>query len=214
RASAYAELGEPDVALKWANEGWNRLPDAYRNASSNITNEYFGRSEFISYEAVAAMLGSAGRGDEAPEIAAMYQDGRNNPAALDLRASTIAMSLAVERALLYQRLGETAQARAALTDLRKWEDLRRKGNYLGLMPGYPMLRGKAQMLSLGPLFALGDYGRVIFIYEGIGEKVAWQRRRQSAGKTLGWTLLFPWTLVTKLVEAPIDAMITPSDARL
>jgi CHAT domain-containing protein len=214
RSSAYAELGETDVALKWANSAWTGLPEAYRDATSNITNEYFGREDLKSYEGVAALLGSVGRGDEAPEFAAMFQEGRNNPAALDLRPSTIAMSISVERALLHQRLGETQDARAALADLKKWEDLRRKGGMMGLLQGYPMLRGKAQLLSIGPLFALGDYPRVIFIYEGIGEKVAWERRKESGEKTLSWTLLFPWTLVTKAFEAPIDALMTPSDARL
>ncbi len=214
RASAYAELGDPDTALKWANQAWNALPAAYRDATSNITNEYFGRKDLVSYEGTAALLGSIGRGDEAPDIAAMFEEGRNNPAALDLRAPTIAMSLAVERALLHQRLGETDEARAALADLKKWENLRRKGGMFGLLPGYPLLRGKAQLLSIGPSFALGDYDRVIFIYEGIGGQVAWQRRRESASNTLGWTLLFPWTLVNKLMQAPIDALITPSDARL
>ena len=214
RASAYAELGDPDTALKWADQAWNALPEAYRDAASTITKEYFRPKDLESYEGVAALLGSVGRGDEAPDIAAMFGEGRNNPAALDLRPTTIAMSLAVERALLHQRLGETAEARTALADLKKWEDLRRKGSMLGLMPGYPLLRGKAQLLSLGPSFALGDYDRVIFIYEGIGEQVAWKRRRESASNTIGWTLLFPWTLVNKLLQAPIDALITPSDARL
>jgi CHAT domain-containing protein len=214
RASAYAELGDPDTALKWANQAWNALPEAYRDAASNITNDYFGRKDLESYEGVAALVGSVGRGDEAPDIAAMFQEGRNNPAALDLRPTTIAMSLAVERALLHQRLGETDEARTALADLKKWENLRRKGGMFGLLPGYPLLRGKAQMLSIGPSFALGDYDRVIFIYEGIGEQVAWKRRRESASNTLGWTLLFPWTLVNKLLQAPVDALLTPSDARL
>src|SRR5262249_31583954 len=56
RASAYAELGETDVALKWANSSWTGLPEAYRDAASNITNEYFGREELKSYEGVAAVL--------------------------------------------------------------------------------------------------------------------------------------------------------------
>lgn len=216
RASAYAELGEPQIALKWGDAAWSALPQAYRNADSKVANGSFGRSDLKSFEMVAYVLGSYGLGDEAPDLAGMYREGRNNPAALDLRPSTIAMSLAVERALLHQRLGETEQARTALADLKKWENLRRKGTLLGVIPtaGYPLLRGKAQLLSIGPLFALGDYQRVIFIYEGIGEKVAWQRRRQSAQNTLGWTLLFPWMLVNKLAQAPIDALITPSDARL
>src|SRR5262249_23496988 len=161
------------IALKWADSGWNAMPEGYRTATAEITNTYFGRAQLKGFEATAARLGSYGLGYEAPEMTKMWGEGRNNPAALDLRPPVGSMSLAVERAVLHQQLGEKEEARAAFADLKKWEQLRGKGNLMGLLPGYPVLRGRAQLLSIGPLFAFGDYDRVIYIYEGLQEKVAW-----------------------------------------
>src|SRR5262249_17528631 len=93
RASAYAELGGPEVRLKWADSAWNAVPEGYRTVTAQITNNYFGRSQLKGFEATAAMLGSAGLGYESPEVTRMWGEGRNNPAALDLRPPVVSMSL-------------------------------------------------------------------------------------------------------------------------
>jgi CHAT domain-containing protein len=215
RASAYAELGEPETALKWAQSAWTALPEAYRTAGSSITKEsIFGRApDLQAIEYVGAAVGGVGLGDLQTEIEeTTLHEGRNNPAALDVRPAMIAMSLAVQRALLHQRLGEIEKARVALADLKQWENLQRRGATFA--PRTRPLKGKAQLLSIGPLFAMGEYQRVISIYGSLARKVGSQRALESAGKTVSWTLFLPITLIKRAVYAPSDLISRASDARL
>lgn len=214
RASAYAELGEPESALKWAESGWAALPEAFRTADNRITKtKMFGGidADLQPVYYVAETLGSAGVGIEnlATEEGTLHE-GRNNPAALDLRPPIVTMSLAVQRVLLNQRLGNTEKANAALADLRRWENNRwMVNNAYGIGLSVPSKirpwKGKAQLLSIGPLFAEGEYQRVILIYEQLAQKVASKRQRESTRKMLGWTLF---------TGEFIESMMSSSDARL
>jgi CHAT domain-containing protein len=214
RASAYAELGEPESALKWAESGWAALPEAFRTADNRITKtKMFGGvdSDLLPVYNVAETLGSAGVGFENVAMAeGMLHEGRNNPAALDLRPPMVTMSLAVQRALLNQRLGNTEKANAALADLRLWENNRwMASNAYGIGLSVPSKikpwKGKAQLLSIGPLFVEGDYQRVIVIYEQLARKVTSKRQRESAGKALGGAFFSGDFILT---------LMSPSDRRL
>ena len=107
RASVYAELGEPDIALESAESAWNALPDDYRNTRQ----AFFGGQARGNFTWVAEELGgSSVLGEEA-------RLGRDNPAGLDVSAETISMSLAAQRSLLYQHLGRPEDAKVALAEL-------------------------------------------------------------------------------------------------
>ncbi len=218
RASAYAELGEPDTALKWAESAWAALPEAFRAADSVLTEvRMLGgmRADLKPLYFVGATLGSAGFGTEEDSMEeGMFHQGRNNPAALDFRPPMVAMALAVQRALLYQRLGNADKARAALADLKRWESLhlRMQGAFLvnQVTSKVRPFAGKAQLLSIGPLFAQGDYKRVVYFYEALARQVDSSRRRESAENAAVWALFLPYALLKKAVSAPINR----ADARL
>ncbi len=217
RASAYAELGEPEIALKWAESAWNALPEAYRKADSVVTeSSMFGgiRADLKPVNFVGASLGSAGFGAEPTSMEeGMLREGRNNPAALDFRPVMVTMALAVQRDLLYRRLGNTDKANAALADLKAWEKVRLKGG-MGLIPSkIKPFTGAAQLISIGPLFAQGDYQRVVLYYETLARKVDSKRQRESAMTAVNWTLFLPFTLIEKAFTAPLSLLL-PSDARL
>jgi CHAT domain-containing protein len=214
RASAYAELGEPETALKWSESAWAALPEAFRTADSIITRIGMFRGHGANLEAVyfvAESLGSYGFGYEDSTMQErLMREGRNNPAALDFRAPMVTMALAVQRALLNQRLGRTEKASAALADLKRWEEVRLvTANGFGLGITLPTkikpFKGDAQLLSIGPLFADGDYQRVTLIYEQLARKVAAKRESENTKKAWGWTLF---------TGEFIESMMTSSDARL
>jgi CHAT domain-containing protein len=193
RASAYAELGEPETALKWAESAWAALPEEFRAADSRVTKvgDFGGHPTALkALYYVGESLGSVGFGFEVTALqAGMFREGRDNPAALDFRPPMVTMSLAVQRALLNQRLGNTDKANAALADLRRWELVRwMSTNTFNILPVHSKIKpfkGRAQLLSIGPLFVDGDYQRVILIYEQLAQKVASKRQRESAGKAFG-----------------------------
>jgi CHAT domain-containing protein len=222
RASAYAELGDPDTALKWAESAWAALPAAYRTADPSIGKGHvFGgiRADQKPLYFVADALGSRGWGNMTTEDEeGMDREGRNNPAALDFRPPMVAMALTVQRALLYQRLGKPDRAKAALADLKRWGALRLKDDFNLFSAGSRPFAGRAQLLSIGPLFAQGDYALVVAYYEPIARQVASARRRESAMHTVDWTLFLPYTLFEKGVRtaltAPFYGRMHPSDARL
>ncbi|MEJ0008878.1 MAG: CHAT domain-containing protein [Steroidobacteraceae bacterium] len=212
RAAAYAELGEPETALKWADTAWAALPMSLRTADNNVTKQgelggYKGEVKPFFY--VARELGSAGAGIEDATLSeGMLREGRNNPAALDVRPEMVTMSLAVQRALLNARLGNMPQANTALADLRRWEETRfMSPNAFGIPGLYRASKArpwaaKAQLLSIGPLFAQGDYVTVTAIYEQLVTNVAAMRRME---KSVGWNILS---------GEFIESMMTRSDARL
>ena len=216
RAAAYAELGEPETALKWAESAWAALPEGFRTADNKIskTGLFGGLSDDVMpVFYVGATLGSAGLGFEDSTMAeGMLREGRNNPAALDFRPQMVTMSLAVQRALLNRRLGNVRQADAALADLQRWEDNRYMvGDAYGI-PGLSAAsnirpwKGRAQLLSIGPRFAQGDYEEVAAIYEQLALKVASMRKMEHGfKKSVGWNIFSGQF---------IESMMTRSDARL
>ena len=222
RASAYAELGEPETALKWAESAWAALPAAYRTADPSIGKQrMFGGipADQKPVYWVGAALGSRGWGTNASEDEeGMFREGRNNPAALDFRPPMVAMALTVQRALLYQRLGKPDSAKAALADLKRWEAIRLKDDFSLFPTGIRPFAGRAQLMSIGPLFAQGDYGLVVAYYEPIARQVTAARRRESAMHAVDWSLFLPYTLFEKAVKtaitAPFYGRLHPSDARL
>jgi CHAT domain-containing protein len=220
RSTAYAELGEPDVALKWAESAWMALPEAFRTADSAITETaMFGgyRDDLMAVYWVGGSLGSAGLGMEVTSVQTdMLHEGRNNPAALDFRPPMVTMALAVQRALLYQRLGDMQNSNLALIDLALWEKTEWRGGGFSLIPSHlkPFI-GRAQLLSIGPLFARGDYSRVIAFYEPLAHKVASQRQSEATSHALDWTLYLPYTLLGgEALGNSLMRALAPADARL
>jgi CHAT domain-containing protein len=217
RASAYAELGEPETALKWAESAWAALPEEYRKADSKSVT-YMGRSgglpeDIKPYYWVAGSLGSGDLGiAHTDDMEDITREGRNNPAALDLRPAMVTMSLAVQRALLYQRLGDVDKANTALVDLELWEKVLFKGGW-GLIPSkLRPFAAKAQLLSIGPSFARGNYRRVIAIYEPLARNIGSARKKENAESAAAWVLFLPYKLLEKAALAP--AKMVMSDARL
>ena len=211
RASAYAELGEPEAALKWSESAWAALPEGFRAADVRVTKlTMFGglkdKDVNTLYEA-SGLLGSTGWGTGDSDIEVMLRQGRNNPAALDLRPWMITMQLATQRSLLYQHLGQRQKAQAALADLRRWQQTR-FGNSRALP-----FRGPAQMLSLGPSFTQGDYTRVVYIYEAIAHKVGAKRDLERAKEAAEWTLFLPLKLIYQGLNSTVHALM-PADVRL
>lgn len=204
RAFAYAELGEPDVALKWAESAWNALPEDYRETRQAF---FLGGQAHTEFTDVAWYISGSSQWVEDES-----RQGRDNPAGLDLTAETIAMSLAAQRSLLYQHLGETEKAKIALEQLRKWEDLKNKDTLIGLFPTSAPYKSKAQLLSTGPLFAMGEYARVVKAYDGAAADLERKRHRQQSRDMLA-RLWLPGTIMNSLEDLAL-APFTPKDARL
>jgi CHAT domain-containing protein len=212
RAAAYSELGEPDRALREAEAAWAAVPERFRTADSSLTEITYlmGRpthQELLPLYYVAASIGSSGVGNADPAVEKMLHEGRNNPAALDLRAESVVMGLAVQRTLLYQRLGRSEEAKAAFADLRRWENTRFIGSG-GLLPSKvrPFM-GRSQMLSIGPRFGMGEYRQVVLIYEQLARKVRSARSLESAKNAFSWLLLLPLADVVTSVMARNDARL-------
>ncbi|HKT72490.1 MAG TPA: CHAT domain-containing protein [Steroidobacteraceae bacterium] len=216
RATAYAELGEPEIALNWAETAWRALPEAYRQADSSLLKGSFGSrpKDLQAVESVGASLGSTGVvlevGGEAEEAS---KAARDNPAALDVSPATISMSLAVQRSLLYEKLGRRADSDAALEDLRRWELTHYPGGFNSMSSSVRPYRGRAQMLELGPLYARGEYRRIVVIYEIIAAKYGALRRSQSVRAASDW-LLAPINVLRVGLNAAVARMISSSDVRL
>ena len=205
RATVYAEWGEPEIALRWAESAWNALPEDYRKTHQS----FFGGQARGDFTWVAETVGQGGIFFEDDS-----RSGRDNPAGLDLAAETIAMSLAAQRALLYQHLGDTTKARDALEDLRKWEELRKKDNFTGLIPTSAPYAAKAKLLSVGPLFSMGEYAQAAKAYEDTAAGLERKKHREQFGNAMGWVFLFPFKLRDAVIDEVFFAPFTPSDARL
>lgn len=209
RADAYAELGQSAEALRWAESGWQALPQPYRDGSAVYDS---GANPIRSISAVAGLIGVVGViiGDiayhddfEAVAVEAggsdwsgeghgysVRQVGRHNPAGLDIRPQAIAMNLAAERALLHQQLGDTERAKAALQDLHKWKDRAIiQGNSFEL---------SASVLSLGPLFAIGDYAAVVKDYENLARMA----QSEATGRAIGFVTTLGLEYVGEKLIAP------------
>ena len=213
RASAYAELGEPEIALKWAESAWAALPDALRSANSDIFGTgFFGSmpDELRPVFWVAMTLGSSGTGIETADMQeGMYHEGRNNPAALDFRPPFVTMTLAAQRSLLFQRLGDTAKSDAALHDLERWQQTEWKGGGMTLIPSHIKPFGaRAQLFSIGPLFVKGEYSQVVWYYEALAKSFDKARAKESRSQTL------QSILGGGFVSGAIMGAMAPSDTRL
>jgi CHAT domain-containing protein len=203
RANAYAELGEPEAALKWAESAWNALPEDYRQTKQS----FFGGQVQNDFSGVAGLI--AGSSDWVDDEARL---GRDNPAGLDMSGPTIAMSLCAERSLLYQHLGEPQKAKTALDELRKWEELRKKDGMTGLIPTSAPYKTKAELLSIGPLFAMGEYAQVVDRYNQSSAAVEHKRHMEQLRDSLA-RLWLPGVVMEGLTDLAF-APFTPSDARL
>jgi len=192
RADAYAELGQPTEALTAAESGWKALPKQYRDGSAvydsganplqmipipivqpmgTILGKLIYRDDFerVVIEAGGSEWSSEGYGYSVQQV------GRHNPAGVDMRPQAIAMNLAATRAVLHQQLGDNEAAKVALGDLRKWKD----GSPLIQSNGFELT---ASVLSLGPLFVMGDYATVVKSYEDL----ATLARNEQFGRTIGF----------------------------
>ncbi len=204
RSSAYAELGEPELALQWAEKAWNVLPEDFQQANKTVMRMRF---QFDPV-AVAEYIGGSTMRDENGDFT-----GRDNPAGLDLRGETIAMSLAAQRALLFARAGERDKALAALAALHKWEALRKKDDTFGLVPTKAVYRTQAQLLSIGPTFALGDYERVVKTYDDAEAVIARKMHYEQFRSLLNWTIFIGQGL-THALYSQVNKAFTTADARL
>ena len=203
RAAAYTELGEPEQALQWAQSAWDALPEEFRQTKQS----WMGGQVQDEFSGVALAIGGYSmRDDEATFF------GKDNPAGLDLRGETIAMGLAAQRALLHARAGDTDKARIALADLQKWEGIRLKDNWIGIFPTAAPFKIQSQLLSLGPLFALGDYAQVVRIYDEAAAETARKKHRHQLRMALTWIVFLPQGL-TYALENQITKAFTAADAR-
>lgn len=211
RASAYAELGEPQIALKWVESAWSAVPESFRQARYCPSCVFPPRDarEFLE------VCWWAGGGSAMVDDQARW--GRDNPAGLDLKPASITMSLAAQRALLYQHLGAPDKARAALEDLRKWEEVRSKDELVLLFKTGAPYKGQAKLLSLGPHFAMGDYATVVTLYEEVSHDVEAKRKREQAWTAVVSVVFLPWAIAGAAADGLTNAVLapfTPEDTRL
>lgn len=204
RSSAYSELGEPDAALRSAETAWNAMPEDYRKTRQ----AFFGGQARGDFTWVAEQMGGSSWQDDDPRMR------RDNPAGLDVSAEAIAMNLAAQRSLLYQHLARPQDAKAALAELLKWGDIRNKDSFTGFIPTSAPYKTKAQLLSMGPLFAMGEYDQVVKAYADTSAEQDRKRHQQQVGNGAGWVLLFPFKLRDSIIDTVFFKPFTPSDARL
>ena len=204
RAAAYTELGEPEQALKWAEAAWDALPEDYRQTKQS----WLGGQVQDEFSGVALAIGGYSMRDEEATFF-----GKDNPAGLDLRGETIAMGLAAQRALLYARAGNKDQAKIALANLQKWESIRLKDSFIGIFPTAAPFKIQAQLLSLGPLYALGEYAQVVRIYDDAAAETAHKKHRHQLRMALTWIVFLPQGIMYAL-DKQVTKAFTAADARL
>jgi CHAT domain-containing protein len=156
RAAADAELGDVQAAAKAADVAWQTLPDNYHDVHGVTPGGYGPQYMFTPKEHDFADFAIAAGGSEwIVKRSDVLVLGTNNPAGLDMRPQTIAMSIAAERAVLHQQLHETEVAASARADLQKWRDA--------------VFYYEATALAIGPSFAQGDYAAVVKDYEEVAQ---------------------------------------------
>ena len=212
RASAYAELGEPDLALKWVETAWSAVPREYQEASSRLTATVLPLSreakEFL--KGAMRVAGQSDVSDDYDETKARF--GRDNPAGLDMSPAMISMSLTAQRSILYQQQGDIAKAEAALQQLHKWEHLQKR--VLGVLPGEPLYLTRASLLSLGPLYGLGRYSDVVSVYERSAGRVSANQHMQKFFNAMNWVMFAPIMALSAGLDKAYDAAFHPADIRL
>jgi CHAT domain-containing protein len=195
RAGAYAELGSPDSSLNWATSAWLALPEEYRTAKPAEHGHFgpYGPNKAF-YQMAERLAGGFSRWQlDAAKI------GRDNPAALDMTAETVAMSLAAERAVSLAALGELDKARVALRELQAWEEINSFVVQAVPLLGIPykfhekLYKGRAELLSIGPVFALHEYGDVVRAYRAASADVASAQTAEQGGAGMrSWILFGFW----------------------
>jgi CHAT domain-containing protein len=202
RGYAYADLGDPDASFRWADSAWKSLPADFRNA--NVDGGYLLKStdykEFL--RGTARVAGFSMSEDQTIQ-------GRDNPAGLDMAPETIAMSLAAQRSLMYQQHGDAPNAKIALGELQKWEALTRDDGPVPFVPWSSPYKVEAQLLSIGPLFAMGDYAEVVRAYDESSAKRASERHTQQFYESMQWLML-----PAKLLMEAQDALMSAKDTRV
>jgi len=212
RAGAFEELGQPDLALKWAQPAWDAVPEKYRSASWDPRTG-FGvlftsdpeRDRAKQMQAIFERLA----GSYSPD--AEERRYRDNPAALDLSVTTIVMTLAAQRAMAFAQLGEPDKARAALADLGAWERFEIfSPKFLPLIMIPFALHDKpfrvnALLLSVGPRFALHDHAGVIQAYRDANAEATHHRHQmqlQNAFNSMMMSILdlSPTTWIGKWID--------------
>lgn len=200
RAAAYAELGQTEEAVRFADLAWAALPQAYREVSGVVfecadalvilvLNPCKLASHNDAFATVAIEAGGSHWRHLAQEITSETYDtseyaGNTNPAGLDLRPQAIVMSLAAQRSVLHAQRGEMQIARAALDDLNRWaeKDHAHFGSWLGTQSRPYLFTDEAWSLAPGPLFALQDYASVVKVYDAI----AFSRDRTKRSHAFAW----------------------------
>jgi CHAT domain-containing protein len=205
RAGAYSELGAPDLALKWATSAWLALPEEYRTATppTSWRNHIHQFVAFGPGKVFFQLSGRVAGGSSRWSIPGATFTGRDNPAALDMTAVTIAMSLAAERAVSLAALGELDKARVALRELQAWEEINSFAAQVAPVLGIPyklhakLYEGRAELLSIGPLFALHEYADVVKAYRAASVDVASAQTAEQGGAGMRtWVLLGFWPAST------------------
>jgi CHAT domain-containing protein len=216
RAGVYAEFGSPDLALKSAQSAWDALPEWYRKAGADGRYDNDGKeSMLVFYRLSARLAGGLGAarfagGFRSLTPAAGARVGRDNPAALDMRAETITMSLAAQRATSLATLGDTEKARSALEDLDAWGAQETFSPKMLPLLGIPFslheqpFKVEAELLSVGPHFALHDYAQVVKAYRDADADATKHRHQQEfQGSFLSY--IDPTTWVWSLIAHQLDA---------
>jgi CHAT domain-containing protein len=203
RSFAYADLGDRDASLRCAETAWAGLPSEFRELDKKPTAvEDFGLmfkpDDYSNFMHGATVVAGTG-GDVFLSQMDDSSQGRRNPAALDMAPETIAMSLAAQRALLYQQRGDVAQAKAALATLTKWQHF-----------GAPF-KVKSQLLSLGALYAMSEYAEVVKTYDQGASKKSWDRGVAQTRKAFFW-ILAPVFAPAELAALP-ETVLGPKDTR-
>jgi CHAT domain-containing protein len=174
RATAYTELGQLPQARLWLDTAWDALPEDLRNVAQEVDPERL-RGQHKELEEVFTEAGAD------PQWGNKYEPlyrGSNNLARLDLRPEAIAMSLAAQRSIVHEQLGEAQVAQAALQELNQWRVAKQKYGILALRSTTHPYEFDARQLSIGPYYALHDDAMVIQLYE----KAAKERRALKFGR--------------------------------
>jgi CHAT domain-containing protein len=225
RATAYAELGQPDVALKWADSAWSQLPQHYREPRFTMGEAFHALSETQARrEAKVFSRGMIRVGGDSirSESGNWGEDreklfGRDNPAGLDLNAEAIAMGLDAQRALFSQELGLSDRANAALADLNRWHLDCTAAAILtfGVSADCePPAMKRGHLLALGPLFAMGRYAEVVKLYETYIGAQNRHRHVKEALDSAYFVLFLPWALPGYGMQKATEALYSSSDIRL
>jgi CHAT domain-containing protein len=211
RAGAYAELGLTDEALRHAEVAWNALPEEFRHPSKIYSTSRLSLGlwttegqQFVRFLRITRKLAGgytfASRDQlNPPDSRRNPLQGRDNPAALDMGPETMVMSLAAQRAIALSILGDQVRAKAAIEDLRQWATVSFPGGTLGLGRDRPF-HAQAALLSIGPLYALGEYASVEKAYREAASDLEHRDRSRRFWGTVNNIISFGTFTVEKFLQ--------------